>query len=330
VSPPETAGGLSTVPRCPDEDSSTRSTAARLRSLLTGATTVTGALAANGGITCDTDKFVVADTTGNTTIAGTLAVTGASTLTGALAANGGITCDTDKFTVADTTGDTTVAGTLGVTGVITATAGVTGDLTGNVTATSVLVDGVTATTQPSGTDNTTVATTAFAVALSHVPAGAITQYGAASAPTGWLLCDGTAKSRTTYSALFAIISTTYGVGDGSSTFNLPDLQGNVPVGKDSSTFGSLGDTGGAETHALSEAELAAHTHFNFADVASTDGTVSAETQPNRASSTGLSYYEYKIQGSSTAATLGKSSSVGLGTAHQNLQPYLVINYIIKT
>ena len=75
----------------------------------------------------DTDKFVVADTTGNTSIAGTLGtqvttlsstlgVTGATTLTGALNANGGIVCDTDKFVVADTTGNTSIAGTLGVTG----------------------------------------------------------------------------------------------------------------------------------------------------------------------------------------------------------------------
>ena len=100
---------------------------------VTGATTLTGALNANGGIVCDTDKFVVADTTGNTSIAGTLGVTGATTLsstlgvtgattlTGALNANGGILCDTDKFVVADTTGNTSIAGTLGVTGATTLT-----------------------------------------------------------------------------------------------------------------------------------------------------------------------------------------------------------------
>ena len=71
---------------------------------VTGISTLTGALNANGGIACDTNKFTVADTSGNVATAGTLAVTGISTLTGALNANGGIACDNNKFTVADTSG----------------------------------------------------------------------------------------------------------------------------------------------------------------------------------------------------------------------------------
>jgi hypothetical protein len=61
--------------------------------------------------------------------------------------------------------------------------------------------------------------------------GMVAAYAGSSAPSGWLLCDGTAVSRTTYSALFAAIGTSYGAGDGSTTFNLPDLRGRVPVGK---------------------------------------------------------------------------------------------------
>lgn len=64
-----------------------------------------------------------------------------------------------------------------------------------------------------------------------IPPGVIAPYVAAAAPTGWLLCDASAVSRATYAALFAIISTTYGVGDGSTTFNVPDLLGRFPVGK---------------------------------------------------------------------------------------------------
>jgi microcystin-dependent protein len=77
-------------------------------------------------------------------------------------------------------------------------------------------------------------------------------FAGSTAPTGWLLCDGTAVSRTTYSDLFAITSTTYGVGDGSTTFNLPNLKGRVPVGLDTSQteFDVLGETGGAKTHTL--------------------------------------------------------------------------------
>ena len=99
-------------------------------------------LTANGGIACDTDKFTVADTSGNVATAGTLSVTGATTLsstlavTGALSANGGITCDTDKFTVADTSGNVATAGTLDVTGATTlsSTLEVTGAIDANSTA----------------------------------------------------------------------------------------------------------------------------------------------------------------------------------------------------
>ena len=79
-----------------------------------GATTLTGELIANGGITCDTDAFTVADTSGNTAIKGTLTVTGATVL------NGGLTMDTNKFTVADTSGNTVIGGTLAVTGAVSA------------------------------------------------------------------------------------------------------------------------------------------------------------------------------------------------------------------
>ena len=82
-----------------------------------------------------------------------------------------------------------------------------------------------------------------------VPAGVITMFGAAAAPAGWLLCDGTAVSRTTYAALFAVIGTTFGVGDGSTTFNVPDLRGRFPLGKAAAGTGStLGGTGGTLEH----------------------------------------------------------------------------------
>jgi microcystin-dependent protein len=62
------------------------------------------------------------------------------------------------------------------------------------------------------------------------PVGTITQYAGAAAPTGYLLCDGSAVSRSTYADLFAILSTTYGSGNGSTTFNLPDFRGRVQMG----------------------------------------------------------------------------------------------------
>jgi len=94
--------------------------------------------------------------------------------------------------------------------------------------------------------------------LGGVPPGVIMAYGAAAAPTDWLLCDGTAVSRTgANAALFAIVGTTFGVGDGSTTFNLPDLRQRFPLGKAAAGTGStLGGTGGtidsAPTHAVTQ------------------------------------------------------------------------------
>jgi len=82
-----------------------------------------------------------------------------------------------------------------------------------------------------------------------IPPGVVTAYGAAAAPSGWLLCDGSAVSRTTFARLFAAIGTTFGVGDGSTTFNVPDLRQRFPLGVAASGTGStLGGTGGTIDH----------------------------------------------------------------------------------
>lgn len=82
-----------------------------------------------------------------------------------------------------------------------------------------------------------------------IPSGTISMYSGTSAPTGYLMCDGAAISRTTYASLFAVVSTTYGAGDGSTTFNLPDLRQRFPIGVAASGTGSiLGGTGGAIDH----------------------------------------------------------------------------------
>lgn len=85
-----------------------------------------------------------------------------------------------------------------------------------------------------------------------VPIGAMTMWAGSSAPDGWLLCDGSQVSRTTYQTLFSIVGTTYGAGDGSTTFNLPDLRQKFPLGKAASGTGNtLGSTGGAIDHSHS-------------------------------------------------------------------------------
>ena len=104
-----------------------------------------------------------------------------------------------------------------------------------------------------------------------IPLGSVQMYTKSTAPTAttnggtWLVCDGSAISRTTYSALYAVIGTTYGVGDGSNTFNIPDMRARVPVGYNTATITgrstraiALGS--GAETHTLLDAEIPKHTH----------------------------------------------------------------------
>lgn len=94
--------------------------------------------------------------------------------------------------------------------------------------------------------------------------GEMRMFAGQSAPTEWLMCDGAAVSRTTYSSLFAAIGVAYGAGDGSTTFNVPDLRGRSPLGAGLSTASGVqrgvGTTGGAETHLLQSSELPSHTH----------------------------------------------------------------------
>lgn len=95
------------------------------------------------------------------------------------------------------------------------------------------------------------------------PVGSIVMWPTGTAPTGWLLCDGSAVSRTTYSELFALISTTFGVGDGSTTFNLPNMVQRIPIGK--ATAGALATIGATDgswdhTHGPGTLTVASHTH----------------------------------------------------------------------
>lgn len=159
--------------------------------------------------------------------------------------------------------------------------------------------------------------------IASVPAGVINQWVgvATSPPTGWLLCDGTPVSRSTYSALWDVLrnggsTSPYGNGDGSTTFNLPNLKGRVPVGLDStqSEFDTLGETGGLKEVTLTTAQIPDHTHGGQIVFGSgSGGTAAVVPSGNTPTSQ-----------PTTGGVTGTS-----GGAHTNLQPYIVVNYIIK-
>lgn len=177
-----------------------------------------------------------------------------------------------------------------------------------------------------------------------VPAGAVMGYAGTAAPSGWLLCAGQSVSTTTYAALFSAIGYAYG-GAGAS-FNLPDYRGRVPVGKDdmggtaagrvtSAKSGvngaALGAVGGAEVHKLTVAETPAHQHLMVANVSGSTSSASVSaTQYIAAANNPGNGYSYDLLGTATAATLGLTSSVGGGGDHNNMQPSIIQNYIIKT
>lgn len=163
-----------------------------------------------------------------------------------------------------------------------------------------------------------------------MPTGSLLPYAGASAPTGYLLCDGAAISRTTYATLFALVGLTYGAGDGATTFNIPDLRGRVIAGQDDMGGSSanrltglsggvdgdvLGGSGGAETHTLVTSEMPAHTHGGLTTINPSGGDGGSANDP------GIDY---------VTSNSGGSGSTGGGGAHNNIQPTLILNYIIKT
>jgi microcystin-dependent protein len=183
-----------------------------------------------------------------------------------------------------------------------------------------------------------------------LPSGMVLPYAGTSAPAGYLFCYGQAVSRTTYSALFTALGTTYGTGDGSTTFNLPDLRGRVAVGRDDMGGGAavgritaaasgitgttLGAAGGSETHTLSTNQLPSHTHTQNSHTHSGNGLGSGEFLYNRGSGG-----TYAALGGGTAvdrttspvaAATATNQNTGNGEAHNNVQPSIILNYIIKT
>lgn len=191
------------------------------------------------------------------------------------------------------------------------------------------------------------ATTLKQAGFALLPVGVVLPYGGSSAPSGYLLCYGQAISRTTYADLFAAIGTTYGTGDGSTTFNLPDFRGRVVAGKDdmggsaasrltSSYFGasgaSLGSVGGSESHTLTKAQIPTGITSSGTNSISVLSTPSVQN-----TSTGLSAQGGGAVGVATFITqvystgdnnISVTSNNTSGNAHNNVQPTIILNYII--
>ena len=144
-----------------------------------------------------------------------------------------------------------------------------------------------------------------------VPTGGMVAWTTASAPTGWLICDGSAVSRTTYADLYAVVGDTYGSGDGSTTFNLPNIKGRVVVGLDSAdtAFDALAETGGSATHTLNTAELPSHNHTQDAH-SHTANTAAANAPHSHPASTGAANAPHSHPASTGAANAYHAHNVG--------------------
>lgn len=168
---------------------------------------------------------------------------------------------------------------------------------------------------------------------SAIPVASVMPYAGTTAPTDWMLCYGQAISRTTYAALFAAVSTTYGAGDGSTTFNLPDLRGRVVAGKDNMggsaanritnaasgiTGTTLGANGGEQTHTLITAEMPAHNHPITSNIFTALSTTGG----------GQNYQATSGPRLFAASTFG-STNTGGDAPHRNVQPTMILNHIIR-
>ena len=296
----------------------------------TGATGTPGSTGATGA----------AGAAGATGPAGTDGANGKTVRSGSGAPAGGLGVDGDFYvnTAANTIYGPKTSGAWGSPTSLVGPTGATGP-TGSTGATGSQgpigntgpqgVKGDTGTTGSTGPAGSTGATGPTGPQGPVGPTGSVIAFAGSSSPSGWLACDGSLVSRTTYADLFAAIGTAYGAGDGSTTFKLPDLVGRVPVGEDTggtrvTANNNRGQSAGAETHKHAATGLTVALSGNTADNSSTK---------QLASSTGANAvvahdaHRHNLTGGTATA----AATVGGGTAQGNgLQPYQIFRYIIKT
>ena len=198
--------------------------------------------------------------------------------------------------------------------------------------------------------------------------GSIQMYGGATAPTGWLLCDGSAVSRTTYAKLFEVLGTAYGEGDGSTTFNVPNFSGRFPIGSATTTpqtntascgfnggnqpysynssgglgWFNLGEYGGEARHTLTTAEMPSHTHGASSEWKSLSGTFRDLSWGGGSSgivTSGTNALDRKADSGSKFGAVTRTvnashshtitvNATGSGGAHNQMPPFVSVNYIV--
>ena len=185
----------------------------------------------------------------------------------------------------------------------------------------------TAPTAASGTSTTQLATTAFATASISPFTGSMLMWPTATAPSGFLLCNGATASRSTYAALFAIVGTIFGSGDGSTTFTLPDYRDRMPVGAGTTYAAAV--TGGSK-----DAIVVSHTHVATVTDPGHSHNTSLQVITQNTGNGAAGGVDRALQiASTTTATTGISvtnASTGSSGTNANLPPYLGIFFIIKT